>query len=1382
MMKRLSVFGVICWLLAAGPPGTAAGGEPWDGPAMAAAPAEVLKAATAKPAPEHADLEMLLDETRFEFDAQGKMCCATRRVYRCLTEEGLANGAWTGGEWSPWHQERPALRARVITPDGAVHLLDPKTIAEVPVDQASSDELTDRRALRAPLPAVKVGAVIEEEIVVRDTQPLFSQGLAHQHFLTNFYPTRKWRLSIEAPKELPLRFEARALDLKPVRSDANGRVRLVFETQPPATLTLPEPMQPPECASWPCVAFSTGKSWTEVAAGYTSLVEPQIDKTPVQAMVREVLGGETDRRKTATKLLAKLQDSVRYVAVEFGQSAIVPRKPQDTLARRYGDCKDQAALLSAMLRAAGHPAHLALICAGSESDLVPSLPGLGWFNHVVVYVPGDPPLWIDPVNREVAPGELPQSDQGRWALVAAPGTKDLVKTPRSDYHLASVVETDEFLLSETGQDRVNVSVAYSGAFAQGQRMFYSLLGREKMTEYWKNTAQNLYRAKTLGRLEYSSVQDKAKPFEVRLELADARVSAIGQGAIAAYIAPGTLFQRLPPALIPPAQPDEAEPAKPVPGGKPDEKTAAAKERKSPLVLPLPHVSQMRYRITPPAGYTAGEPPKDQSKQCGPVTIVQHFRVLNDGAVEATFQMDTGPGTFTAAEVNALRKTLADLGGGNVTQWQIPIAFEHKGQKYLAEGRIKEALAECRRLSQQAPNRAEHHGHYAQALLVAGLGEAARQEARREVELAPKSVPALSGLGWILSHDLLGRPYSPGMDWSGAADCYRKALEIEPSNSAVRAAYATLLEFSPDGLRYVPEARLDEALQQYRQYRKDRGKAAQADDVDTAFVLLLMRAGKFAEMEKVAASIESPVMPSLLLAAIAAQRGAAAAEQKARTMSQGADQRRTLLRTAAIYLDAARLYPRGKDLYEVAGTSGDDAAQVRQMVQAFARIRRFDEIAFAENDPRRPVQQLCVDLLMGGKRCEQALGLFVKSAKETERVESLQIVDRSFRYWRNTDRQRLRTPQSNADLVSLFEFTSEGDKNSGYRISVKGQLLSPIRCHVVLEEGQYRLLPLDGAASLGGAALDRLAAGDVPGAKRWLDWAWAQEQPSIAWLDPFSASPFAHLWTELEHDRAEHIRLAAAAVLAQGPQAQRAIPILLEAQQHKLPASQALQIDRALMHAYANGEQAEPMLKIAERLLAVRPKVKELQLYRLGALHLLGRRDEALKAVRDWLGKTRGNSWQDVALAIAAGRLGEFELARKQLRAAVSQGIPLSRALHALAWFSVVCQHVDNQARDDAVKALESVQPQYEAQVLATLASIEVELGKPADALEHLVRSKELQYGRLSGGDWYALGRLAEHYQLEDIAVGLYRKVEPAPQPRADDVFLLAQQRLKKLGK
>jgi len=58
-------------------------------------------------------------------------------------------------------------------------------------------------------------------------------------------------------------------------------------------------------------------------------------------------------------------------------------------------------------------------------------------------------------------------------------------------------------------------------------------------------------------------------------------------------------------------------------------------------------------------------------QYGPVTIEQHFQIKKDTAVEATFQLDIGPGAFTAAEVNALRQALADLGGGNVTQWRIP---------------------------------------------------------------------------------------------------------------------------------------------------------------------------------------------------------------------------------------------------------------------------------------------------------------------------------------------------------------------------------------------------------------------------------------------------------------------------------------------------------------------------------------------------------------------------------------------------------------------------------------------------------------------------------------------------------------------------------------
>ncbi len=145
---------------------------------------------------------------------------------------------------------------------------------------------------------------------------------------------------------------------------------------------------------------------------------------------------------------------VRYSGVEFGEAEIEPRTPLETLTRRYGDCKDQAALLVAMLRAVSIPAHVALLKVGEQTDIDPDMPGLNAFDHAIVYVPGKDVLWIDPTAEYAPCGKLPIHDQDRLALVADPHTEKLVRTSHVNYKENCVEETREYVLQK--EERGNV--------------------------------------------------------------------------------------------------------------------------------------------------------------------------------------------------------------------------------------------------------------------------------------------------------------------------------------------------------------------------------------------------------------------------------------------------------------------------------------------------------------------------------------------------------------------------------------------------------------------------------------------------------------------------------------------------------------------------------------------------------------------------------------------------------------------------------------------------------------------------------------------------------------------------------------------------------------
>jgi len=192
---------------------------------------------------------------------------------------------------------------------------------------------------------------------------------------------------------------------------------------------------PPDVVLAPEVEFATGTSWRQVAREYARLSNDKIRTADVQALLLKLNVKERSRNETIRRIVAALHRNVRYTGVEFGESSLVPQFPSETLKRKYGDCKDKATLLVAMLQASGIPARLALLASGSLRDVNVDLPGVGMFDHAIVYVPASGPdsdLWIDATAEYTQVGTLPWMDYGRSALIIDDATESLKKNPGPD--------------------------------------------------------------------------------------------------------------------------------------------------------------------------------------------------------------------------------------------------------------------------------------------------------------------------------------------------------------------------------------------------------------------------------------------------------------------------------------------------------------------------------------------------------------------------------------------------------------------------------------------------------------------------------------------------------------------------------------------------------------------------------------------------------------------------------------------------------------------------------------------------------------------------------------------------------------------------------------
>ncbi|HEX8254841.1 MAG TPA: DUF3857 and transglutaminase domain-containing protein, partial [Thermoanaerobaculia bacterium] len=621
--------------------------EVWDGAPFASDPKALLAAAEAiQPQKPDDGVIVLLDEAHVTFDAQGRSTRVERLIYRIVNDSGVDGWDTIETSWSPWYQESPEVDARVITRDGAVHRLDRKSFGTGDAEDEPA-MFTDTRILSGPLPAVAPGSVVEQIVTYRERNPLYDAGVAARHQFGRWVETRQSRLTLDYPSTLALQLVNRTKPaVEPRKSVTGERTQLVWETGSRPALERGEWNLPPDVTLRSYVAWSTGKSWQDVAARYAKIVDERIgDGSAVAKLTAQTVGNAKEPREIAARILAAVERHIRYAGVEFGEGSIIPRTPAETLKNKYGDCKDKATLLVAMLRQAGVPAHAVLLRAGLGYDVEPDLPGLGHFNHLIVVTEGPDPIWIDPTDEFARANELPDSDQGRLALIAKNDTTALVRTPLYESKANHTVERREFRLVEDGKAFVTETSEYSGSDERSTRRYYTSSDRKDLGKGLETYAEQAYLAKKLSKWESGDTRDLTKPFRIHIEMQEAGRGVTGGGEAGVGIFFSRLVGDLPSELHYDLEAQDEDTPE-------DEKV---KPRANDYLFAKPYVLDIHYRIVPPPGYSIRNLPESDSVNVATATMTRKYAVQPDGVVTADIRFDSGPRRITAAQFEALRK-------------------------------------------------------------------------------------------------------------------------------------------------------------------------------------------------------------------------------------------------------------------------------------------------------------------------------------------------------------------------------------------------------------------------------------------------------------------------------------------------------------------------------------------------------------------------------------------------------------------------------------------------------------------------------------------------------------------------------------------------------
>jgi transglutaminase-like putative cysteine protease len=286
-----------------------------------------------------------------------------------------------------------------------------------------------RKSASIFLEDVRVGDVVDYAYSVRGSNPVFGGRPFGVSMLRYTEPVGRIHQRLLFDRAHPPIVRTRNTDLVPTTRDVGDTREVEWSIDDVEPLVV-ESDAPAWYDPYPMVQWSAYPDWAAVVQWALPLyAQRQPPGAALRAEVDRIAAAHATPAARAMAALQFVQGEIRYLGVEIGVNSHAPNPPDLVLKRRFGDCKDKAVLLVAMLRALHVEATPALVNTSIDKAIEGRLPQPYAFDHVITRVRVDgKDYWLDPTRpRQDGAGldQVHQPDFGR-ALLVAPGTTGLV--------------------------------------------------------------------------------------------------------------------------------------------------------------------------------------------------------------------------------------------------------------------------------------------------------------------------------------------------------------------------------------------------------------------------------------------------------------------------------------------------------------------------------------------------------------------------------------------------------------------------------------------------------------------------------------------------------------------------------------------------------------------------------------------------------------------------------------------------------------------------------------------------------------------------------------------------------------------------------------------